>query len=134
MGLFIIAGLLIVLGFLCWVLDREFCEDWLFAAKIFCLGIGGTMLFILLIVMGSNRANEYVMTKKEDYTTYVLALESCDTMNDYMMIANKINYYNDVVEQHRKMRNNEMTNWLFSPRIAEMPLIVVPDFKLQEAE
>ena len=50
-----------------------------------------------------------------------------------MAIADKINAYNDTVEHHRKMRKDEMTNWLFSPKIAEMPLIVVPDYKLQEA-
>lgn len=65
---------------------------------------------------------------------YTLALEGCDTISEYMAIAGKIDAYNDTVEQHRKMRENEMTNWLFSPKIAEMPLIVVPDYKLQEAE
>lgn len=134
MGLFIIAGLLIILGILFWVLDKEYCEDWMFAAKLIGLAIGGVMLFVLLLMLANNRADGLILDMKEDYVMYTLALEGCDTINEYMAIADKINAYNDTVEHHRKMRNNEMTNWLFSPRVAEMPLIVVPDFKLQEAE
>ena len=134
MGLFIIAGVLIVLGILFWILDKTCGEDWMFAAKIIGLPIGCAMLFILLLVMGTNRADQNIVDMEKNYAMYTLALESCDTMNEYMVIANKINAYNDTVEQHREMRNSKMTNWLFSPKIAEMPLIVVPDYKLQEAE
>ena len=49
MGLFIIAGLLIILGILFWVLDKKYCEDWMFAAKLIGLAIGGVMLFVLLL-------------------------------------------------------------------------------------
>lgn len=134
MGLFIIAGLLIILGILFWVLDKKYCEDWMLAAKLIGLVIGGVMLFVLLLMLATNRADGLIMNMEEDYAMCTLALEGCDTINEYMAIADKINAYNDTVEHHRKMRNNEMTNWLFSPRVAEMPLIVVPDFKLQEAE
>ena len=134
MGLFIIAGLLIILGILFWVLDKKYCEDWMFAAKLIGLAIGGVMLFVLLLMLVNNRADGLILDMKEDYVMYTLALEGCDTINEYMAIADKINAYNDTVEHHREMRNNKMTNWLFSPKIAEMPLIVVPDFKLQEAE
>lgn len=134
MGLFIIAGLLIILGILFWVLDKKYCEDWMFAAKLIGLAIGGVMLFVLLLMLVNNRADGLILDMEEDYAMCTLALEGCDTINEYMAIADEINVYNNTVEQHRKMRNNEMTNWLFSPKIAEMPLIVVPDFKLQEAE
>lgn len=134
MGLFIIAGLLIIVGILCWVLNKKCCEDWMFAAQLMGLVIGGVMLFLLLLATGTNRADYFIVDMEEDYATYTLALESCNTMNEYMAIVDGINSYNDVVEQHRKMRKNKLTNWLFSPEIAEMPLIVVPDFKLQEAE
>lgn len=134
MGLFIIAGLLIIFGFLFWVLDENYYEGWTFAAKLIGLIVGGVMLFTLLLTMGVNRADDNIVNMEEDYITCTLALEGCDTLNEYMAIADKINDYNDTVEYHRKMRNNGMTNWLFSPKIAEMPLIVVPDFKLQEAE
>lgn len=134
MGLFIIAGALIVLGILFWALNERYLEDWMQAATLICLIVGCVMLFAFLLVIGINRAESNIIDMKEDYDMYVLALESCDTINEYMAIADKINDYNDTVEQHRKMRKNEMTNWLFSPKIAEMPLIVVPDFKLQEAE
>lgn len=134
MGLFIIAGLLIILGILFWTLDERYCEYWMFAVKLIGLIVGGAMLLVLLLMLANNRAEGFILDMKEDYVMYTLALEGCDTINEYMAIADKINAYNDTVEHHRKMRNNEMTNWLFSPRVAEMPLIVVPDFKLQEAE
>lgn len=134
MGLFIIAGLLIIVGILCWVLDKKYCEDWMLVAKLIGLIVGGAMPLILLLMMATNRADGLIMDMEEDYAMCTLALESCDTINEYMAIADKINAYNNTVEQHRKMRNNKMINWLFSPKIAEMPLIVVPDYKLQEAE
>lgn len=134
MGLFIITGLLIIFGILFWALDKKYGEDWMFSVKLTCFGAGCIMLFILLFVMGTNRGAETITGMEEDYTTYVLALEGCDTINEYMAIADEINAYNDTVNQHREMRKNGMTNWLYSPKIAEMPLIVVPDFKLQEAE
>ena len=134
MGLFIIAGILIVIGILFWLLEERYCENWMFAAKLVCLMAGGIMLFVLLIVMGTNRADETIINMGEDYTMCTLALEGCDTLTEYMAIADEINAYNDTVNQHRKMRENDMTDWLFSPKIAEMPLIVVPDFQLQEAE
>ena len=34
MGLFIIAGLLIVFGILFWVLEENYCENWMLAAKL----------------------------------------------------------------------------------------------------
>ena len=134
MGLFIIAGLLIVFGILFWALNERYLEDWMQAATLICFIVGCVMLFVLLLLMGINRATQNIIDIKEDYDMCVLALEGCETINEYMAIADKINAYNDTVEQHRKMRKNEMTNWLFSPKIAEMPLIVVPDYKLQEAE
>ena len=134
MGLFIIAGLLIVFGILFWALNERYLEDWMQAATLICSIVGCVMLFILLLVMGVNRAESNIIDMKEDYDMCVLALEGCETINEYMAIADKINAYNDTVEHHRKMRKDEMTNWLFSPKIAEMPLIVVPDYKLQEAE
>ena len=134
MGLFIIAGVLIVLGILFWALNERYLEGWTQATTLICSIVGCAMLFALLLVMTTNRAEQNIIDMKEDYAMYTLALEGCDTMNEYMAIADKINAYNDTVEQHRKMRKNKMTNWLFSPKIAEMPLIVVPDFKLQEAE
>ena len=134
MGLFIIAGVLIVLGILFWALNERYLEGWTQATTLICSIVGCAMLFVLLVVMTTNRAEQNIIDMKEDYAMYTLALEGCDTMNEYMAIADKINAYNDTVEQHRKMRKNKMTNWLFSPKIAEMPLIVVPDFKLQEAE
>ena len=134
MGLFIIAGLLIVFGILFWALNKRYVESWTQAATLICSIAGCTMLFVLLLAMADNRAEQNIIDMKEDYAMYTLALEGCDTVNEYMAIADKINAYNDTVEQHRKMRKNKMTNWLFSPKIAEMPLIVVPDFKLQEAE
>lgn len=134
MGLFIIAGVLIIFGILLWVFYEKYIENWMQVATLICLPIGCAMLFVLLLVMGSNRTDQTIVDMEEDYATYTLALEGCDTLNEYMAIANKINAYNDTVEQHREMRNSKMTNWLFSPKIADMPLIVVPDFKLQEAE
>ena len=134
MGLFIIAGLLIIFGILFWMFDKKYGEDWIFPVKLTCFGAGCIMLFILLLMMGTNRGAEAITGMEEDYTTYVLALEGCDTINEYMAIADEVNAYNDTVNQHREMRKNGMTNWLYSPKIAEMPLIVVPDFKLQEAE
>jgi hypothetical protein len=134
MGLFIIAGVLIVLGILFWALYEKYIENWTLMIGLICLIVGCAMLFVLLLVMGTNRTEQNIINMEEDYAMCTLALESCDTINEYMAIADKINAYNDTVEQHRKMRNNEMTNWLFSPKIAEMPLIVVPDYKLQEAE
>lgn len=133
MGLFIIAGALIVLGILFWALNERYLEDWMQAATLICFIVGCVMLFVLLLVMGSNRTDQTIVDMEEDYATYTLALEGCDTLNEYMAIADKINAYNDTVEQHREMRKNKMTNWLFSPKIAEMPLIIVPDYKLQEA-
>ena len=134
MGLFIIAGLLIVFGILFWALEENYNELWMLAAKVICLVVGCAMLFVLLLMMGTNRADEAIVNMEKNYAMYTLALEGCDTMSEYMAIASKIDAYNDTVEQHRKMRENEMTSWLFSPKIAEMPLIVVPDYKLQEAE
>lgn len=134
MGLFIIAGLLIVFGILFWVFNKRYIESWTQAATLICSIAGCAMLFVLLLVMGTNRENANVINMEKNYVMYTLALEGCDSVNEYMAIANKINAYNDTVEQHRRMRNNKMTNWLFSPKIAEMPLIVVPDYKLQEAE
>jgi hypothetical protein len=134
MGLFAIAGVLIIFGGLYWALDEKGSKYWTFAAKLICSIVGGAMLFVLLLIMGTNRADAVVLDMEEDYIMCMLALEGCDTINEYMAIADKINAYNDTVEQHRKMRNNELTNWLFSPKIAKMPLIVVPDYKLQEAE
>lgn len=134
MGLFIIAGLLIVFGILFWALNKRYVESWTQAATLICSIAGCAMLFVLLLVMGTNRENANVINMEKNYVMYTLALEGCDSVNEYMAIANKINAYNDTVEQHRKMRKNKMTNWLFSPKIAEMPLIVVPDYKLQEAE
>lgn len=134
MGLFIIAGVLIVLGILFWALNERYVEDWTQAATLICSIAGGVMLFVLLLMMGTNRAESNIIDMKEDYVMYTLTLEGCDTINEYMAVADKINAYNDTVKQHREMRNSKMTNWLFSPKIAEMPLIVVPDYKLQEAE
>lgn len=134
MGLFIIAGLLIIFGILIWVLDEKYGEGWMFTTKLISTIVGCSMLFVLLLMMGTNRADEAIVDMEEDYAMCMLALESCDTINEYMAIADKINIYNDTVNEHREMRKNEMTNWLYSPKIAEMPLIVVPDFKLQEAE
>lgn len=134
MGLFIIAGLLIIFGILIWVLDEKYGEDWMFSTKLISTVVGGAMVFVLLLMMGTNRATEAIVDMEEDYAMCMLALEGCDTLNEYMAIADEINAYNDTVNQHREMRQNGMTNWLFSPKIAEMPLIVVPDFKLQEAE
>jgi hypothetical protein len=134
MGLFAIAGMLIVCGLLFWVLDEKYGDYWMFAAKLIGFAVGGMMLFVLLLMMGTNRVEAVVSDMKEDYIMCTLALEGCDTINKYMAIADKINAYNDTVEHHREMRKNKMTNWLFSPKIAEMPLIVVPDYKLQEAE
>ena len=134
MGLFIIAGLLIVFGILFWALHKRYVESWTQAATLICSIAGCTMLFVLLLAMADNRPEQNIIDMKEDYAMYTLALEGCDTVNEYMTIADKINAYNDTVKQHREMRNSKMTNWLFSPKIAEMPLIVVPDFKLQEAE
>ena len=134
MGLFAIAGVLIIFGILYWALDKAYGEVWIFAAKLICFIVGCAMLFVLLLIMGTNRADENIINMEEDYVMYTLALEGCDTINEYMAVADKINAYNDTVEHHREMRNSKMTNWLFSPKIAEMPLIVVPDFKLQEAE
>lgn len=134
MGLFIIAGVLVVVGILFWILDKTHGEDWMFMVKLICLPVGCAMLLILLLIMGTNRADQNIVDMEKNYIIYTLALESCDSVNEYMVVANEINTYNDTVEQHRKMHKNEMTNWLFSPEIAEMPLIVVPDFKLKEAE
>ena len=134
MGFFIIAGLLIVFGILFWAIEERYCETWMFGVKMSCLILGCAMLFVLLLMMGTNRADETIVNMEKNYAMYTLALESCDTMSEYMVIASKIDAYNATVEQHRKMRSNEMTNWLFSPKIAEMPLVVVPNFKLQEAE
>ena len=134
MGLFIIAGLLIIFGILIWALDEKYGEDWMFTAKLISIVAGCGMLFVLLLMMSTNRGSEAIVDMEEDYTMCILALEGCDTINEYMAIADEINAYNDTVNQHRKMRKNGMTNWLYSPKIAEMPLIVIPDFKLQEAE
>ena len=134
MGLFIIAGVLIVLGILIWALNERYVEGWTQAATLICSIVGCVMLFVLLLVMGTNRAEQNIIDMKEDYVMYTLALEGCDTPIEYMAVGDKIDAYNDTVKQHREMRNSKMTNWLFSPKIAEMPLIVVPDHKLQEAE
>ena len=132
MGLFIIAGVLIVWGIIFRALYEEYVEGWMLWAALIGV-IGGAMLFVLLLVMGTNRSEGNIINMKEDYAMYTLAIESCDTINDYMVIADEIDAYNATVKQHRKMRENKMTNWLFSPKIAEMPLIVVPNYKLQEA-
>lgn len=134
MGLFIIAGLLIVFGILFWALEENYGENWMLATKLICLMTGCAMLFVLLLMISTNRADETIADMREDYTMCTLALEGCDTITEYMAIADEINAYNDTVNQHRKMRENDMTNWLFSPKIAEMPLIIVPDFQLQETE
>lgn len=134
MGLFIIAGALIVLGILFWALNERYVEDWTQAGTLICSIAGCVMLFVLLLMMGTNRAESNIIDMKEDYVMYTLTLEGCDTIDEYMAVADKINAYNDTVKQHREMRNSKMTNWLFSPKIAEMPLIVIPDYKLQEAE
>ena len=134
MGLFIIAGVLIVFGILFWALNKRYVEGWTQAAALICSIVGCVMLFVLLLVMGTNRAEQNIIDMKEDYVMYTLALEGCDTPIEYMAVGDKIDAYNDTVKQHREMRNSKMTNWLFSPKIAEMPLIVVPDHKLQEAE
>ena len=134
MGLFIIAGVLIVLGILFWALNERYVAGWTQAAALICSIAGCAMLFALLLVMGTNREEQNIIDMKEDYAMCTLALEGCDTVNEYMVIADKINAYNDTVGRHRRMRNSKKTNWLFSPKNAEMPLIVVPDYKLQEAE
>ena len=82
MGLFIIAGLLIVFGILFWALNERYLEDWMQAATLICSIVSCVMLFILLLVMGVNRAESNIIDMKEDYDMCVLALEGCETINE----------------------------------------------------
>lgn len=65
MGLFIIAGLLIVFGILFWALEENYNELWMLVAKIICLTVGCAMLFVLLLMMGTNRADEAVVNMEK---------------------------------------------------------------------
>lgn len=58
MGLFIIAGLLIAFGILFWALYEKYIENWMQLAVLACLPIGCAMLLALLLLMGTNRANQ----------------------------------------------------------------------------
>ena len=134
MGLFIIAGLLLVAGVIFWALGAKYYENWQLIGQIVCLMGGGIMLFVLLLMMGTNRSNQAITDLEKDYTIYTLALEECNTSDELNAIRDRINAYNDTINEHRTGRQSEMTNWLYSPKVAEMPLIIVPDYKLQEAE
>ena len=134
MGLFIIAGLLLVVGLVFWVIYEKCYENWAPIPHLISIMLGAVMFFVLLLWMGTNRCDQTITDLKKDYTTYTLALEGCDTISDYAAVADGINAYNDTINEHRTGRQREMTNWLYSPKVAEMPLIIVPDYKLQEAE
>ena len=134
MGLFMIAGLLLVVGLVFWILEeKDYRNGWLLG-HILCLGGGCIMLLILCLLMGTNRANESITNLERDYITYTLALEGCDTYNEIDAIRGRIDAYNDRVKEHRKGRQSDMTSWLYSPKVAEMPLIVIPNYKLEETE
>jgi hypothetical protein len=134
MGLFMIAGLLLVAALIFWLLEENNYQNGWFLGRILSLGIGCIMLLSLCLAMGTNRSDDAITELENDYATYTLALEGCDTLNELNAIQDGINTYNDTIEEHRRGRQSAMANWLYSPKVAEMPLIVVPNYKLQEAE
>lgn len=128
MGLFIIAGLILVAALVIHILDLNCRGDWQFTAKLICLVVGCGMLFVLFMMMSTNRGDAVVDEMEKNYTMITCALEGTDNLSDYAVILPEAKAYNKEIENHRKYRANDLTNWLYSPVIAEMPLIDISQY------
>lgn len=128
MGLFIIAGTIALVGLIFWIISKKCYEFWVEMASYLCWTAAGVMLFLLLLIMGSNCGNDIVPDMQQDYLILSLALEEADSLSDYSIVLPKVEKYNEVVEQHRRNRENIWTNWLFSPKVAALPLIDINQY------
>ena len=128
MGLFIIVGTIAFVGLIFWIIYKKCDEFWADMASFLCWIAAGVMLFILLLIMVDNRNNNIAPDMQQDYVILSLALEEADSLLDYSVILPEVEKYNSVVEQHRRNRENIWTNWLFSSKVAELPLIDISQY------
>lgn len=128
MGLFIIAGTIALVGLIFWIIYKVYYEFWTEMVGALCWTAAGAMLFVLLLIMGCNRSNDIVPAMQQDYIILSLALEEADSLSDYSIILPEVEEYNEVIEQHRRNRENIWTNWLFSPKVAALPLIDINEY------
>jgi hypothetical protein len=128
MGLFIIAGTIALVGLIFWIIYKVYYEFWAEMVGALCWIAAGAMLFVLLLIMGCNRSNDIVPAMQQDYVILSLALEEADSLSDYSIILPEVEEYNEVIEQHRCNRENIWTNWLFSPKVAALPLIDINQY------
>lgn len=129
MGLFIIAGTIALVGLIFWIIYKKvYYEFWAEMASFLCWIAAGVMLFVLLLIMGCNRGNDITPDMQQDYLILSLALEEADSLSNYSIILPEVEEYNEVIEQHRRNRENIWTNWLFSPKVAALPLIDINQY------
>lgn len=128
MGLFIIVGTIALMGLIFWIIYKKCCEFWAEMASALCWIAAGAMLLILLLMMGCNRSNVIVPDMQQDYIILSLALEEADSLSDYPIILPEVEKYNEVIKQHKRNRENIWTNWLFSSKVAELPLIDISQY------
>lgn len=129
MGLFIITGMIALMGLIFWIIyKKKYYKFWAEMASYFCWIAAGAMLVILLLIMSSNRSNDIARDMQQDYLILSLALEKADSLSDYSIILPEVEKYNEVIEQHKRNRENIWTNWLFSPKVATLPLIDINQY------
>ena len=129
MCLFIIAGTIAFIGLIFWIIYKKICyEFWAEMASYLCWIAAGAMLFILLLIMGVNYSTNIAPDMQQDYAILSLALEEADSLLDYAVILPEVEKYNSVIEEHKRNRENIWTNWLFSSKVAELPLIDISQY------
>ena len=120
--------LLFILGALGMVLNSYFESDYLAITSIITL-VSGLLfsLFCLITILTVNigRENDYnKMELRREVIIYRLEKDE----NNYILLSNEINEFNDIILTTKYYKDNLWVNWFFNPLLAELDIITVEDY------
>ena len=120
--------LLFILGALGMVLNSYFESDYLAITSMITL-VSGLLfsLFCLITILTVNigRENDYnKMELRREVIIYRLEKDE----NNYILLSNEINEFNDIILTTKYYKDNLWVNWFFNPLLAELDIITVEDY------
>ena len=137
MILVIICASLFIIGEIIWIIDRVTQYNLLpsnlseFGAATCFIGAFSFIALILTIIISQGSFAEDVEELQEQYKLLVLIDEEDRDPIEWGHLAYS---YNAIIKEHREKTSSPWTNWMYSKKIAALPLITTnsPDEIIEE--
>lgn len=137
MILVIICASLFIIGGIIWIIDRVTHYNLLpsnlseFGAEICFIGAFSFIALVLTIIISQGVHAEKVEELQEQYKLLILVDKEDRDLIEWGHLAYS---YNATIKEHREKTSNPCINWMYSKKIAALPLITTnsPDEIIEE--